>query len=380
MLGFICLVFGVVMIVGIIGATGYGGIELIHFLSGHPKVSEIVFSSTSFEGQKIEAIYPHLFGRISAVLLKAEDVINKADVVFSALPHGAGEPFAKLCMEQGKTFIDLSADFRFDDDNDTFAAWYGKGFVYPELRKYSVYGLPEMNREKIKAQAAKGPVILANPGCYPTSAALGLFPALRKSLLKEGAVVIVDSASGVTGAGREPTRTTHFPECADNMSPYKVGNHRHTPEISRNAEAMAGKPVPVIFTPHLAPMNRGILSTIYIPLCGEWKLPPASGCVRPPSEESDDLAKKIHQLYEDFYKDELFVRVLPFGNTAVTRNVRGSNYCDISIHLDHTGTTLIVISAIDNMVKGAAGQAVQNMNIIMGYEEGLGLEILPSLF
>ncbi len=209
------------MIVGIIGATGYGGIELIHFLSGHPKVSEIVFSSTSFEGQKIEAIYPHLFGRISAVLLKAEDVINKADVVFSALPHGAGEPFAKLCMEQGKTFIDLSADFRFDDDNDTFAAWYGKGFVYPELRKYSVYGLPEMNREKIKAQAAKGPVILANPGCYPTSAALGLFPALRKSLLKEGAVVIVDSASGVTGAGREPTRTTHFPECADNMSPYR---------------------------------------------------------------------------------------------------------------------------------------------------------------
>jgi N-acetyl-gamma-glutamyl-phosphate reductase len=365
------------MIVGIIGATGYGGIELIRFLYGHPKVSKMFLSSTSFEGKKIEEIYPHLFGKVADILLKAEEVIEKSEVIFSALPHGVGEPFAKLCMEKGKHFIDLSADFRFDDDNDTFTAWYGKGFVYPELRASSVYGLPEMNREKIKAQAKKGAMILSNPGCYPTGASLGIFPALQKGLLQEGATIIVDSASGVTGAGREPSRTTHFPECADNMSPYKVGSHRHTPEIARNAEFMAGKKVPLIFTPHLAPMNRGILSTMYIPLCNEWKL---SGPVTFPSKEVDELGKKIHQLYKDFYRDEFFVRVLPYGNIAATRNVRGSNYCDISIHLDHTGTTLIVISAIDNMVKGAAGQAIQNMNIIMGFEESLGLELLPSVF
>jgi N-acetyl-gamma-glutamyl-phosphate reductase len=161
------------------------------------------------------------------------------------------------------------------------------------------------------------------------------------------------------------------------MSPYKVGSHRHTPEIARNAECMAGKKVPLSFTPHLAPMNRGILSTIYVPLCNEWKV---SGAVIFPSKEIDDLAKKIHHAYEDFYRDEFFVRVLPYGNIAATRNVRGSNYCDISIHLDHTGTMLIVITAIDNMVKGAAGQAIQNMNIIMGFEESLGLELLPSVF
>jgi N-acetyl-gamma-glutamyl-phosphate reductase len=365
------------MIVGIIGATGYGGIELIRLLSLHSQVTKMYLSSTSFEGKKIEEVYPHLFEKVSNVLLKAEEVIEKSDVVFSALPHGAGEPFAKLCMESGKHFIDLSADFRFDDDNDTFAAWYGKGFVYPELRKFSVYGLPEMNRDKIKAQAQKGAVILANPGCYPTGASLGIFPALKNGLLQEGATIIVDSASGVTGAGREPSRTTHFAECADNMSPYKVGSHRHTPEIARNAEFMAGKKVPLIFTPHLAPMNRGILSTIYLPLCNEWKL---SGVRTFPSKEVDELAKKIHALYEDFYRDEYFVRILPVGNTAATRNVRGSNYCDISIHLDHTGTTLIVISAIDNMVKGAAGQAIQNMNIIMGFEESLGLDLLPAVF
>jgi N-acetyl-gamma-glutamyl-phosphate reductase len=361
------------MIIGIIGATGYGGIELIRLLTGHPQVTKMFFSSTSFEGKKIEDIYPHLFGKFStdsAILLKAEEVIEKSDVVFSALPHGAGEPFAKLCMESGKHFIDLSADFRFDDDNDTFAAWYGKGFVYPELRKFSVYGLPEMNREKIKAQAKKGAMILANPGCYPTGASLGIFPALKNALLKENATIIVDSASGVTGAGREPSRTTHFAECADNMSAYKVGNHRHTPEIARNAEYMVGKKVPVIFTPHLAPMNRGILSTIYIPLNGDSPL----------YDKVEDLAKNIHHLYEDFYRDEYFVRVLPFGNIAATRNVRGSNFCDISIHVDHLGSTLIIISAIDNMVKGAAGQAIQNMNIIMGFEESLGLTLLPAVF
>ncbi|MDR2900439.1 MAG: N-acetyl-gamma-glutamyl-phosphate reductase [Treponema sp.] len=369
------------MNVGIIGATGYGGIELIRFLSSHPKVTALFLSSHSFEGQQIEAVYPHLYGQmnseVSSVLLKAEDVIEKSDVIFSALPHGAGEPFAKLCMESSKHFIDLSADFRFDDDNDTFAAWYGKGFVYPELRSSSVYGLPEMNREKIKAQAEKGAMIIANPGCYPTGASLGIFPALKNGLLKDDTTIIVDSASGVTGAGREPSRTTHFAECADNMSPYKVGSHRHTPEIARNAEFMAGKKVPLIFTPHLAPMNRGILSTIYVPLCNEWKL---SDIVTFPSKEVDGNAKKIHALYEGFYRDEYFVRVLPFGNIAATRNVRGSNFCDISIHLDHTGTMLIVITAIDNMVKGAAGQAIQNMNIIMGFEESLGLEILPSVF
>jgi N-acetyl-gamma-glutamyl-phosphate reductase len=370
------------MTAGIIGATGYAGAELVRLLSGHPEVSGLALASVSFEGEKIESVYPNFYKKISSPLVKPEEVIASSDLVFAALPHGVGEPYAKACQEKGIHFIDISADYRFDNDEATFSAWYGKPYVFPELRKRSVYGLPELNREKIRALNTSGPVIIGNPGCYPTGASLGVSPALAKGLADPAAALIVDAASGVTGGGREPVRAFHFPECSDSMAPYKVGAHRHTPEISRNMAAMAaGRAVPrLIFTPHLAPMNRGILSTIYIPLVPSWQAPADGGAPRPPSKEIEAKTCEILSLYEDFYKDEPFVRVLPKVVFAATNRVRNSNFCDISVHMDHGGRTLIVISAIDNMVKGAAGQAVQNMNILLGFDETAGLAAVPALF
>ena len=369
------------MIAGVIGAAGYAGAELVRLLLGHPQVRGLSLGSVSLEGDRIENVYPNLFGKISSPLVKPEEVVAASDLVFAALPHGVGESYARACLERGISFIDLSADFRFGDDEETFKAWYGKGYAIPELHGNSVYGLPELNRERIKTLAAGGPVIIGNPGCYPTGASLGIFPALAKKLFA-GAAIIVDAVSGVTGGGREPQRSFHFPECSDSVSAYKVGAHRHTPEISRNLSMMAslsGSHAPeLIFTPHLAPMNRGILSTIYIPLREEWQAA-ASGAA-PPSKEIEAKTAELHELYASFYKDEPFVRVLPGGIFAATGRVRQSNFCDISVHMDQGGQTLIIVSAIDNMVKGAAGQAVQNMNIVMGFPETDGLSSIPALF
>ena len=368
---------------GIIGATGYAGAELVRLLSGHPKIDELVLSSVSFEGERIEDIYPNFLGKVSGPLLKAGDVIAASDVVFAALPHAVGEPFAAACQERNIHFIDLSADFRFDDDETVYSAWYGKKYQYPELHKKSVYGLVELNRRRIKELASMGPVIIGNPGCYPTGGSLGAFPALVRGLVCGERPVIVDSVSGVSGGGREPSRSFHYPECADSVAPYKVASHRHTPEIARNMAAMAaagGNPAPqVIFTPHLAPMNRGILSTIYIPLSQKWRVTPDSVCL-PPSKEIEAKIGEIRAIYAEFYRDEPFVRILPAGLTAATNRVRQSNYCDISVHLDLNGSTLIVTTAIDNMVKGAAGQAIQNMNILFNFGEKAGLEAIPALF
>ncbi|MDR2617890.1 MAG: N-acetyl-gamma-glutamyl-phosphate reductase [Treponema sp.] len=372
------------MIAGVIGATGYAGAELVRLLAAHPQVSALVLGSVSFEGDRIENVYPNFLGKISGPLVKPEEVAAGSDAVFAALPHGVGEQYAKICMEKGIPFIDLSADFRFDEDEAAFTAWYGKTYVYPELRRRSIYGLPELNRKKILELAKQGPVIIGNPGCYPTGASLGAFPALAGGLAAPGAVIIVDSASGVTGGGREPSRSFHFPECSDSVAPYKVASHRHIPEISRNFRVMAeqgGASAPsVIFTPHLVPMNRGILSTIYIPLSPSWQTPAASGAPRPPGKELEAKTAEIRKVYEDFYKNEPFVRVLPPGVCGATNRVRQSNFCDISVHIDQGGSTLIVVSAIDNMIKGAAGQAVQNMNICMGFEETAGLGAVPALF
>jgi N-acetyl-gamma-glutamyl-phosphate reductase len=374
------------MIAGIIGATGYAGAELVRLLSEHPKVEKLSLSSVSFEGEQIENIYPNFLGRVSLPLLKAEDVIAASDVIFAALPHAVGEPFAAACMERKIHYIDLSADFRFDDDEQTYSAWYGKNYQYPELHKKSIYGLPELNRKKIKELAAKEPVVIGNPGCYPTGASLGAFPAIAKGLLG-GERIIVNAVTGVTGGGREPSRSFHFAECADSVAPYKVASHRHSPEISRNLAAMAaqaGIPAPQsIFTPHLAPMNRGILSTIYIPLSAKWRVTSenkTSFQTLPPSKEIEEKTNEIRKLYADFYKDEPFVRALPAGVIAATNRVRKSNYCDISVHVDINGSTLIIATAIDNMVKGAAGQAIQNMNILFGFDEKSGLDEIPIIF
>jgi len=373
------------MVVGVIGAAGYAGAELVRLLAGHPRVGSLCLGTVSLEGERIENVYPNFMGKISKPLVKPDEVVAASDLVFAALPHGVGEPYARSCLERGVSCIDLSADFRFDDDEETFKAWYGKAYVIPELRKRSVYGLPELYRQKILSLRESGPVIIGNPGCYPTGASLGILPALAKGIT-EGGTIIVDAASGVTGGGREPQRSFHFPECSDSVSAYKVGAHRHTPEISRNLAEMASRfgrqPPHLIFTPHLAPMNRGILSTIYIPLLKEWQ---AAGDVsvsapRLPTKKIEARLAELCQMYAVFYKDEPFVRVLPQGVMASTGRVRQSNFCDISVNMDQGGTTLIVVTAIDNMVKGAAGQAIQNMNVLMGFGETDGLTAIPALF
>jgi N-acetyl-gamma-glutamyl-phosphate reductase len=401
-----------IMTTGILGATGYAAVELIRLLAAHPHVDAVVLSSSSKEGERIETVYPHLgaFGagafaddKIEHALLNAAAVIDRSDIVFAALPAGASEPFAAACLGRNIPFIDFSADFRFDggngdkdgDDNGddagneaVYAAWYGSAYGNKEPHRYAVYGLPELNREIIRRRAREtnGRVIIGNPGCYPTACTLGLYPALAKGLADAG-TIIADCASGVTGGGRETRREYHFSEAADTMTPYKVGAHRHTPEISRNISQIekAAGTAPVrrslIFTPHLAPMNRGILATIYVPLNGKWRLQAEpAGIPFPPSDETARRAGEIHAVYEAFYRNEPFVRVLPLGTTPSTARVRGSNLCDISVHLDPAGSTLIICAAIDNMVKGAAGQAVQNMNIILGYPETAGLTAVPAVF
>lgn len=355
-------------VIGILGASGYAGAELARIVLSHPETKELHLSSVSFEGKSLADIYPAFRGfRAPGArkpgapagdlpLKSADQVIEASDVIFSCLPHGHAEGFAARCLAKGALLIDLSADFRFGEDGATFAKWYGKPYAHPEVHAQSVYGLPELNRAKIS-----GARIIGNPGCYPTSAELGLFPALKLGFADPGFIVI-DSASGVTGAGRESSQTTHYPECADSIAPYKIGAHRHQPEIDRILSEMAGAPVRSVFTPHLAAMNRGIVSTIYFRL----------------AKAAD--ARALREEYVEFYSGEPFVRVLPEGQIATNRGVKFSNFCDISLHMASDGVTAIVVSTIDNMVKGAAGQAVQNMNISLGFAETAGLGMIPPAF
>lgn len=338
----------------VIGATGYAGAELARILMAHPEVGKLVLSSASSGGEPMSAVYPNLLGASKAgLLVDKSQAIEEADVVFCSLPAGHAEDVAAACDEKAALFIDLSAEFRFGSDEATYKAWYGKAYTKPDLHAKSVYGLPELNRAAIASAR-----IIGNPGCYPTAATLGLFPALKLGLAERD-LVIIDAKSGVTGAGKEPTKATHYPECADSIAPYKIGEHRHGPEIGAVLSTMAGAPVSAVFTPHLAPMGRGIVATIYFRLT---KL------------MSDD---DLREAYASFYAGEKFVRVLPKGLVATNRNVRFSNYCDISVHRAQDERTAIIVSAIDNMVKGAAGQAVQNMNIALGFDEGMGISMLP---
>jgi N-acetyl-gamma-glutamyl-phosphate reductase, common form len=338
---------------GIIGATGYAGAELFRLLSSHPFVVIAAVSSTSYEGKDLSEIYRSLSGKGDYILTNADEVIEKSDVVFAALPHGLSEELAEKCVKGKKVFIDLGADFRLLDGN-VYEKWYQLSYKNAKLHQSALYCMPELNREKIKTID-----IISNPGCYPTSVALGLMPAIKHKLVSlEG--IIIDSKSGVTGAGRSLTQGTHFPDTNEAFGAYKAGLHRHTPEIEQTLSILAGEEVKVTFVPHLLPVNRGILSTIYCKLRSDFDT--------------------VYQTYLEAYKDEFFVRVLPKGEYANIKNVRMSNFCDISLHLDeHTGT-LILTSAIDNMVKGAAGQAIQNMNIRFGFAENEGISMLPPAF
>ena len=339
---------------GIIGATGYAGAELLRILTNHPAAEVVGVSSKSFEGKKVSDVYPALYGICDMVCTGQQEVVEKSDVVFACLPHGLSQGLAAECDAAGKVFIDLGADFRLTDEAE-YEEWYGGRFDDAGLHKKAVYGLPELFRDVIA-----GSRLIANPGCYPTSAALGIVPALEKGLVN--GTVIIDSKSGTTGAGRGLSQTTHFPDCNEAFSPYKIASHRHTPEIEQTLSHFAGEKLCVVFTPHLLPVNRGIVSTIYAKL-GE-----------------DVTAQDIREAYVSRYAGEKFVRVLDEGCVANLRDVRCSNYCNISLHVDARTGMLIAVSAIDNMVKGAAGQAVQNMNIVMGIPEDTGLNMIPNMF
>ena len=278
---------------GIIGSTGYAGVELFRILLRHPGVEKIYQSSVSFEGQQIESVYQNLIGQLGdksdGKLLTADEVVEKSDIIFTALPHGIAEQYADRCVKEGKKLIDLSADFRYGMDEETFKKWYKAEWKFPEVHKESVYGSPEMNREEIKKAR-----VIGNPGCYVTSATLGLLPALKKGLITSGPV-IVDSKSGVTGSGRNPTMSNQFCECGESFSAYKVGNHRHQSEIVRNCSILAGKDMDIIFTPHLLPQNRGILTTIYAPLTEEAQKSLGESA----AAGGRSLVQEIHKIYEE---------------------------------------------------------------------------------
>lgn len=339
--------------VGIIGATGYVGVELIRMLSNHKNVEISALGSNSFVDSYINEIYPSIGKLNNMKCIKNEDVISKCDFLFTALPHGVSEKFAIESIKQGKKVVDLGADFRFKDERE-FKEWYNVEFLDKKLHEYSVYGLCEIYRNKIKD--AK---IVANPGCYVTSISLPIMPLLKQKLIKNKGI-IADSKSGVTGAGRGLSLMTHYPDINENIVPYKIGNHRHTPEIEQNLSDAAGEKVKIIFTPTLIPINRGIISTIYC------------------DKEKGVTLEQIHENLSQFYKDEEFIEVLPVGETSTIKHVRLSNKCAISIH--ENDEKIIICSAIDNMIKGSAGQGIQNMNIMCGFEEDEGLDNMAIAF
>lgn len=341
--------------VGVIGATGYAGVELVRLLLSHPLVELAAVASQSFAGKPLWEVYPAFYGLCDSICVSSEEVIAKSDLVFAAVPGGVSQELAALCVKGKCMFIDLGADFRLADESD-YIKWYGGTFSYPSLHEAAVYGLPELFRDLMP-----GKVIVGNPGCYPTAAALALAPALAEGLI-EAEGIIIDAKSGVSGAGRSLTQNTHFIDVNENFNAYKVGTHRHTPEINQTLSTVSEQPVSVTFVPHLLPISRGILCTCY-----------ARGAI-------SCSEKTLRNAFEKAYGNEPFIRVLPEGIEACIRNVTGSNLCDISLHFCEETGTAVITSAIDNMIKGAAGQAIQNMNILLSMPETAGLEMIPSSF
>jgi len=338
--------------VAVIGASGYSGLELVRLLSQHPQVKITAVTSERYAGQPLDRLFPTLLPRLKTDLepLQPEKIVKKADFIFTALPHKEAMEVIPFFMQSRKKVVDLSADFRFKDCK-LYEKWYQKHSA-PELLKSAVYGLPELNRAKIKSAR-----LVANPGCYPTSVLIPLLPLVQEGLIAPGGI-IVDSKSGVSGAGRSLNVASLFCEASESFKAYSVAQHRHQPEIEEQLSRAAKKPLGITFVPHLVPMNRGILSTIYTDL----KKPLSFNAVR--------------AVFKKYYAKEHFVRIFPEAMLPQTGWVRGSNYCDMGFVLAGN-KKLILISAIDNLVKGAAGQAIQNMNIMLGFKEDTALEQIP---
>jgi len=337
---------------GILGASGYTGAELIRLLVRHPSFTIGAMTADRYAGKDIGDTFPHLGGLDLPTMVRVEDVDwTILDVVFCGLPHGTTQEVVAALPEDLKV-VDLSADFRLHDV-DTYARWYGHEHRAAELQADAVYGLTEIKRDAIR-----GARLVANPGCYPTSAQLPLVPLLEQGLI-DGDDIIIDAKSGVSGAGRAAKEATLFAEVAEGIHPYAVANHRHMPEIEQGLSEAAGRPVTVNFTPHLVPMNRGILSSIYVRL--------ADG----------NSAADLRAALAARYADEPFVRIMDEGQAPATRHVRGSNHCFIGVFPDRIPGRAIVLSAIDNLVKGASGQALQNMNLMCGLAETAALEQEP---
>ncbi len=338
--------------VGIVGGTGYTGVELLRLLAIHPHAVLTVITSRGEAGMPVAEMFPSLRGYVDLQFTDPAQVdLSSCDVVFFATPNGIAMQQTRELLAKNVRVIDLAADFRIKDVA-TWEKWYGMTHACPELIAEAVYGLPEMNRAQIRT--AK---LIANPGCYPTAVQLGFMPLLEAGVI-DPTYLIADAKSGASGAGRKAEVHALLAEAGDNFKAYGVAGHRHLPEISQGLASMANTQVGLTFTPHLLPMIRGIHATLYAKLT-----------------KSVDL----QQLFEDRYREEAFVDVLPSGSHPETRSVRGSNQCRIAVHQPQGSDTVVILSVIDNLVKGAAGQAVQNMNIMFGLSEGLGLNVVPLL-
>lgn len=339
--------------VGVVGGTGYTGVELLRLLARHPGVELTAITSRGEAGMAVSDMFPSLRRRVSLKFVTPQDAaLEKCDAVFFATPNGIAMKQAAELVAAGVRVIDLAADFRIRDVAE-WQKWYGMDHAAPELVAEAVYGLPEVNREQIRSAR-----VLANPGCYPTAVQLGFLPLIEAGLI-DTAQLIADAKSGVSGAGRKAEVHTLLPEAADTFKAYGVPGHRHLPEIRQGLSLAAGAPVGLTFVPHLTPMIRGIHATLY-------------GRLRPGVDAFD-----LQGVFERRYQGEAFVDVMPAGSHPETRSVRASNLCRIAVHRPQGGDIVVVLSVIDNLVKGAAGQAVQNLNIMFGMDEEAGLDIVP---
>jgi len=337
--------------VAIAGASGYAGAELVRLAAAHPYFTIAAVTSEKSAGQPIASVFPSLKGMIEHRFeaLAPDALAERADAVFLALPHTKSQDPVAVCVKANKPVVDLSADYRLKQVA-AYEKWYQTSHAHPHLLQEAVYGLPELHRNAIAKSR-----LVASPGCYPTAAILQLAPLFSRGLVQPETIVI-DAKSGVSGAGRSPALAYHFPEAHESLEPYKIGQHRHTPEIEQELSGLIGKldAVIVTFTPHLVPMNRGILSTAYCKLVRTMPLP------------------DLRDLYREFYKGERFVR-LHEDVVPNPRYIKGTNYCDVGVYADSRAGWVVTVAAVDNLVKGAAGQAIQAMNLMLGIAEETGL-------